>query len=52
MYSTDNDKKSVVAKKNLRTVKNKIYKHMTSIYKHMTSTLVSQPCGSVILMEL
>ena len=33
MYSTHNEGKSVVAKKFIRTKKNKIYKHMTSISK-------------------
>ena len=30
MYSTDNEGKSVVAEKFIRTLKNKIYKYMTS----------------------
>ena len=29
MYSTHNDGKSVVAERFIRTLKNKIYKHMT-----------------------
>ena len=33
MYSTHNDRKSVVAERFIRTVKNKIYKYMTSISK-------------------
>ena len=31
MYSTYNEVKSVVAKKVIRTLKNKIYKHMTAV---------------------
>ena len=34
-YSTYNEGKSVVAEKFIRTLKNKIYKYMTSISKHM-----------------
>ena len=33
MYSTHNEGKSVVAKRFIRTIKNKIYKHMTSVSK-------------------
>ena len=33
IYSTDNERKSVVAERFIRTVKNKIYQHMTSISK-------------------
>ena len=35
MYSTHNEGKSVVAKKFIRTLKNKIYKYVTSISKNM-----------------
>ena len=34
MYSTHNEEKSVVAERFIRTLKNKIYKHMTSISKN------------------
>ena len=33
MYSTHNEGKSVVAERFITTIKNKIYKHMTSISK-------------------
>ena len=33
MYSTHNEEKSVVAERFIRTLKNKIYKYMTSILK-------------------
>ena len=33
MYSTFNERKSVVAKRFIRTLKNKIFKHMTTISK-------------------
>ena len=33
MYSTDNEGKSVVAERFIRTLKNKIFKHMTNISK-------------------
>ena len=35
MYSTHNERKSVVAEKFIRTIKNKIYKYMTSISKNV-----------------
>ena len=35
MYSTHNEEKSVVAERFIRTLKNKIYKYMTSISKIM-----------------
>ena len=37
MYSTHNEKKSVVAERFIRTLKNKIYKHkhVTSVSKHV-----------------
>ena len=35
MYSTNNEGKSVVAERFIRTVKSKIYKHMTSISKNV-----------------
>ena len=35
MYSTYNDWKSVVAERFIRTLKNKIYKHMTAISKNV-----------------
>ena len=33
MYSTNNEGKSAVSERFIRTIKNKIYKHMTSISK-------------------
>ena len=35
MYSTYNERKSVVAERFIRTLKNNIYKHMTSISKNV-----------------
>ena len=35
MYSTHNEGKSVVAERLIRTLKNKIYKHMTGISKNV-----------------
>ena len=35
MYSTHNEGKSIVAERFIRTIKNKIYKQMTSISKNM-----------------
>ena len=35
MYSTNNKGKSVIAEKFIRTLKNKIYKYMTSISKNV-----------------
>ena len=35
LYSTHNEGKPVVAKRFIRTLKNKIYKHMTSLSKNV-----------------
>ena len=35
MYSTSNEGKSVVAEKSIRTLKNKIFKHMTAISENV-----------------
>ena len=35
MYSTHNEGKSVVAERFIRTLKNKIYKHMTTVGKNV-----------------
>ena len=35
MYSTYNEWKSVVAERFIRTLKNKIYKHMTAVSKNV-----------------
>ena len=35
MHSTHNEKKSVVAERFIRTLKNKTYKYMTSILKNV-----------------
>ena len=35
MYSTHNERKSVVAEKSVRTLKNKIYKYITSKSKNV-----------------
>ena len=35
MYSTHNERKSVVAERFIRTLKNKICKHMTSVSKNV-----------------
>ena len=37
MYSTHNEGESVVAERFITTIKNKIYKHMTSISKNVYS---------------
>ena len=46
MYSTHNEGKSVVAEKFVRTLKNKIYKYMTSIstnvYIHKLDDIVNK----------
>ena len=34
MHSTDNERKSIVAERFIRTVKNKIYEYVTSISKN------------------
>ena len=35
MYSTNNEGKSVVAERFIKTLKNKIFKHMTTIGKNV-----------------
>ena len=35
LYSTNNERKSVVAERFIRTLKNKIYKHMTAVSKNV-----------------
>ena len=35
MYSTHNERKSVVAERFIRTLKNKIYKYMISVLKNV-----------------
>ena len=35
MYSTHNEVKSLVAERFIRTLKNKIYKHMTAVSKNV-----------------
>ena len=40
MYSTYNEGKSVVAERFIRTLKNKIYKHMTAISKNVYSDVL------------
>ena len=35
MYSTHNDGKSIIAERFIRTLKNKIYKYMTSLSKNV-----------------
>ena len=41
MYSTYNEGKSVVAERFIRTLKNKIYKHMTAISKNVYFDILS-----------
>ena len=40
MYSTHNEGKSVVAERFIKTLKNKIYKHMTTIGKNVYFTVL------------
>ena len=35
MYSTFNERKSVVVERFIRTLKNKLYKHMTAVSKNV-----------------
>ena len=41
MYSTNNEGKSAVADRFIRTLKNKIYKYMTSISKNYMCILIN-----------
>ena len=43
MYSTFNEGKSVVAERFIRTLKNKIYKHMTAISKNIYVDVLDDP---------
>ena len=45
MYSTHNEGKSVTAERFIRTIKNKIYKYMTSISKNMYSDKLDDIVG-------
>ena len=51
MYSTYNEGKSVVAERFIRTLKNKLYKHMTSVgknvYYNVLDNIVKKYNGSV-----
>ena len=40
MYSTYNERKSIVAERFIRTLKNKIYKHMTALSKNDLDDIV------------
>ena len=42
MYSTYNERKSVAAKRFIRTLKNKIYKHMTAVSKNVDFDIVDK----------
>ena len=42
MYSTFNEGKSVVAERVIRTLKNKIFKHMTAISKNVLNDIVNK----------
>ena len=43
MYSTHNEGKSVVAERFIKTLKNKIYKHMTAISKNVYFNALNDP---------
>ena len=48
MYSTRNAGKSVVAERFIRTLKNKIYKYMTSINAYMTKNAYSDKLDNIV----
>ena len=41
MHSTDNEKKTVVAARFIRTFRNKIYKYMTSVSKKLANDVTN-----------
>ena len=45
MYSTDNEGKSVLAERLIRTLKNKIYKHMTTVSKNVYFIVLNDILG-------
>ena len=51
MYSTHNEGKSVVAERFIRTLKNKIYKYMTSISKDKYVDKLDNTCHRAIKMN-
>ena len=48
MYSTHNEGKSVIAESFIRTLKNKIYKYMTSISKNEYIDKLDDICITII----
>ena len=52
MYSTHNKGKSVVAERFIRTLKNKIYKYMTSISKNVMVAESRHFFSNVFLLNL
>ena len=48
MYSTHNEGKSVVAERFIRTIKNRIYKHITAISKNVYFDVLSELLKGII----
>ena len=51
MYSKDNEKKSVVAERFIRTLKNKIFSHMSAISKNVyfdVSDDIVEKCNNTV----
>ena len=51
MYSPHNDGKSIVAKRQIRTLKNKIFKYFTFIYKKIKPNNTTQGAIKISVMK-
>ena len=49
MYSSYNERKSVVAGRFIRTLRNKIYKHMTAISKNVYFDVLDDTCNNTTI---
>ena len=52
MYSTFNEVKSVVAERFIKTLKNKIYKHMTYIGKNLYTDFLDDTVGNTTTLSM
>ena len=52
MYSTYNEGKSVVAEKFIRTLKNRLYKHMTATGKNVYYDVLDVQLMNIIILNI
>ena len=52
MYSTFNESKSVVAERFIRTLKNKLYKHMTVTNKNVYYDVLDDMVLNIIILSI